>query len=832
MPLSVTIPRKVAIRNHRLALCHIVMVTGVFVILLFTHIIDPVGYVDSIPITTSVKISFDEPASIAAMEAHLSDNIVWEQNCASAEKNSFTAERWGQSWPVNASCVALCDLDEVLTQPIQTASESQVRGLCLADFKSYGLNYHYTALQFMETHGQRDIFMITSRTEFVLDHLHARRQAFLEYVPQAGAGIVDVGYDYKLERRPSWFPFSSQHDIPLSGSMGSSRTLILDAGGMPHGDLIHARQLMKLSLNEIWMWATGDDLASGEARTAARDFRQGAEIEIIGNCYGKDADLNAALQDGAAPNQEYTHRNYGATFQSPVCTLRFRAAGTKYTLSVQYGLPGVPAAIDETTEVITEVSAVYLKVAAGSGTFAVMDIHSLVITITSMLVLLVLPKKLTTILAARCLGPMSDMYRRSIIEPYDIEEHMAEITSILAANTHSFHSMCSKSSDGMDVIELQAIQSLLCKVLEYRTRALDEREIASLAYFVYSGICKKKVKAQAPSEEQPGFWDSLEDFSLRRICCGSLKEGPGNVNGITLDQWNQARLESEKITFDAMVALFDKDRPRWFCEDFFTPAGIRKTLLRARDDEPRRMQTHIGSASVKALDVVRNSISKAPLDRAGSDASSVYRRSGTEIVDELVNSGTLSSRFARIGSLSADGLENLRCELQRVSDLLSRGTRELIHEVGTARVAPSSDDACNSDPTLAVATETPAPGASGEMAMEPSAQDSRASPRGTDQPSHGSNWMEVRLLAVEASLRSLEKRTIENSHVQDLLTKAIIKSFPPDEGGSPQASSPCRLTLTQHGGLDSTRAGRRRQGLLHPSFGAMDSVIPGSRLCS
>merc|ERR1719265_1489349 len=220
--------------------------------------------------TSALAISWDESATIQAMETMFDGYEDVQSHCDEVRLTPYWIERWGFNWTRSVSCSELCRLDDLLNHktwgglPGAGVSHYDIRqAACWTDFKQFGqLRNRYTSLQFMENSGQWDLFLITAKNDWMVDHANQTTENRVDLVPQGGIGVITFNYLYRLASRPSWFPFTTQHTAPLRGSNAQATTIILDARGHPVGDPILPGHPIAIEVNDAFVWSERPDGSS------------------------------------------------------------------------------------------------------------------------------------------------------------------------------------------------------------------------------------------------------------------------------------------------------------------------------------------------------------------------------------------------------------------------------------------------------------------------------------------------------------------------------------------------------------------------------------------
>merc|ERR1719265_1656602 len=163
-----------------------------------------------IPINVNIELTWDEDASIAGMERFMEMDEFIQETCG---REAHGIPRWGANWTREVRCTRLCKLEEFLGHETWNSSltvKEKAQSVCWGSFKDVGVTQLYTPLQFLESYGQHRADLITSKGEWVVDHLAKENTHLVEMVPQGRAAVLHLSYSYKLESSPPWFFGTSQ----------------------------------------------------------------------------------------------------------------------------------------------------------------------------------------------------------------------------------------------------------------------------------------------------------------------------------------------------------------------------------------------------------------------------------------------------------------------------------------------------------------------------------------------------------------------------------------------------------------------------------------------
>jgi len=207
----------------------------------------------------------------------------------------------------------------------------------------------------------------------------------------------------------------------------------------------------------------------------------------------------------------------------------------------------------------------------GGGTVYVTELGGVFKFISTTFVFLSMPKFFLLIFCTHCLGLMSSIYTRVLREPFSIVQETANMATRLMTHSVIFAEL--SDLDGKEGISKDTLGRRLHKVLDFRGEELDEMEIEAFVTFVHQQIIKKLKRDK--------------HRALEIIPGGLFKKDPAKtaVTGdhpITMDSYVSACSFCDRISFDNMVHLLDKNRRETKLEKIFMPRELRLAIHHAR----------------------------------------------------------------------------------------------------------------------------------------------------------------------------------------------------------------------------------------------------------
>lgn len=144
----------------------------------------------------------------------------------------------------------------------------------------------------------------------------------------------------------------------------------------------------------------------------------------------------------------------------------------------------------------------------------------------------------------------------------------------------------------------------LKETLRHQGQKLDDEEVKKMIDFCYRAVVRHKhvnVAGKPALPERRGLkrLRTVRSFAREALNARSRSD-LGEEERITIDSFGIACSTNERIGFQALVDLFDRDRPRRLLERFFTPRNIRPVWAgESKADSARlRTETSVSMGSV------------------------------------------------------------------------------------------------------------------------------------------------------------------------------------------------------------------------------------------
>lgn len=214
------------------------------------------------------------------------------------------------------------------------------------------------------------------------------------------------------------------------------------------------------------------------------------------------------------------------------------------------------------------------------GYFSYWDFHSIYLNVIAALVILnVVPRAIIIFIATNLCGALSEVYSRVIFEVFNVGEQIGGTVARLLTTSFAYSELSHATDAGIsrDYILHCLKETLKDRLVSETTEegdkaaVLDLVELKAFASFAYRAIMhplhykknlanhsKRKVKRSAAIEDLDLEDELEEDFK----------------DPINIDKYMTSCSTLEPIGFEALVRLFDQNRPRHFLEKFLTPAAI------------------------------------------------------------------------------------------------------------------------------------------------------------------------------------------------------------------------------------------------------------------
>lgn len=208
------------------------------------------------------------------------------------------------------------------------------------------------------------------------------------------------------------------------------------------------------------------------------------------------------------------------------------------------------------------------------------DLEVCFLSITSAIIILLLPRRILRAFALTSLGHLSAIYRNGLEESFDVRRECADIAVRLMSHSLTFSRLTDKAAP--NIIKQEQMFNQLKYILQNHEHEIDSDELHRMVSFCFSTAALNK-----------SFTGALDEIrsTLRRIpSCMNLLRGSGDeletsraskafcYDRMSIDSYMVAATSNEKINFDNMRRLFDKDRYIFCVESWFTPSELKRAI--------------------------------------------------------------------------------------------------------------------------------------------------------------------------------------------------------------------------------------------------------------
>mmetsp|Transcript_98340 Transcript_98340/g.194912 ORF Transcript_98340/g.194912 Transcript_98340/m.194912 type:complete len:915 (-) Transcript_98340:70-2814(-) len=335
-----------------------------------------------------------------------------------------------------------------------------------------------------------------------------------------------------------------------SGDETMTQTVLINNKGVP-GKKFPPGSDATLTLKELLVAAQGlPKRLLGGTELAWEVFRDGLELNVDVLCFNNDRELAAGVGHTDAEGDW----NLGASIGAPVCALRVRYM----RCCASFSAPEMTAAGSVTIK-----RAVVVRATTTTTRMVYLSASELMIALSSYLILLLIPGKVIRWFMLTCLGQLSRLYQRVIIQSFDIQREAATMAVMLMANSVSFLELsdCFTGQNKFPGISRARMKERLRAALQQRPEISDDELSAFVA------TCFENLRW--------GMGDQLDiRKSLRKSLQGDQHEEDQDEDAIDIDTFNVHCSMDNAIDLQAAVDLFDQDRRRWPLELLFTPARL------------------------------------------------------------------------------------------------------------------------------------------------------------------------------------------------------------------------------------------------------------------
>eukprot|EP00811_Abedinium_folium_P002658 NODE_1243_length_2549_cov_7.808423.p1 GENE.NODE_1243_length_2549_cov_7.808423~~NODE_1243_length_2549_cov_7.808423.p1 ORF type:complete len:603 (+),score=129.57 NODE_1243_length_2549_cov_7.808423:689-2497(+) len=310
--------------------------------------------------------------------------------------------------------------------------------------------------------------------------------------------------------------------------------------------------------------------------------------------------------------------------------------------------------------------------AFSTAVYSLLHPYNIYLLLVSSLVVLRLPQLVLQLFTTRCLGEVSQIYRRAVYEPCCIPDDLAAAATTIITS----HVMFTSVQDTPTGISRPQFAKLLGDAMAQASDNLSADELKGMTAVCFERIVHEGSKMQHLTQKpKRTAMDVVSDYmkeTVTTLTGGSSFDDLGcPAEAVNAMSFMHIALLSARCRLHNLIRILDLDRPIAFLERAFTPLALRDLRNGAKRwaDE---------SAQVDSL--MQASVSQAVIPRRGNGESHVSALSSIELAcvgtgQDGVNAEELSEEgdrnedvvpeMSRIDNLETawEALENLRKQL-------------------------------------------------------------------------------------------------------------------------------------------------------------------------
>lgn len=206
------------------------------------------------------------------------------------------------------------------------------------------------------------------------------------------------------------------------------------------------------------------------------------------------------------------------------------------------------------------------------GMFWFPDPNNIYVAVLDAIVLLSIPKRLLLFFITMFLGSLSRVYKRALIEPFDIMAQLGGMSARVAGQSVQFVELEDQTGDCRGISRDRLSERL------HETFALQDKKLNSTELEKFVDVCFGALVTRFALEEEKGHGvDSGGDVDLGQV--------------LNLETFSVACSCTDPIEIGSAMDLFDQDRPVSSVEWFFTPSQIKKTVTHHRRTAAERARS-------------------------------------------------------------------------------------------------------------------------------------------------------------------------------------------------------------------------------------------------
>lgn len=410
---------------------------------------------------------------------------------------------------------------------------------------------------------------------------------------------LQLSYEYMAEQA---LPYpSSRSTVSAYASSLNASTVVLDGNGIPV-QVWPAGQDIIIKLPQMIAMSRGLPAGYAAELPLVRDvWMNGAEIIVQVDCYSDEEDVSSALTDlsggSLASQAKQALINLKNRIQrvididNPLCVVHFSwSSAPGITGAEYYVITDQSGPETGQLKLLRKSKGLRIRSEKGFGTKRAVDLNAIVLALTSALVLLSIPKRILTVFIKLCLGHLSRIYRRMLVEDFDIKDQCGSVAVRLMTHSVPFVELADTADIlGRAGISKRRLKERFREMVKHR-RAIDDSELEALVEFCY----EQAITSAGPAQHAL-HWRSKLRFNAKEMKEDPDRAEKGQPEGeagaidpsgkahthhsmLDIDAFSSACSANEPMNFEAVVDLFDKDRKLGFLERFFMPKPLWKAI--------------------------------------------------------------------------------------------------------------------------------------------------------------------------------------------------------------------------------------------------------------
>lgn len=210
-----------------------------------------------------------------------------------------------------------------------------------------------------------------------------------------------------------------------------------------------------------------------------------------------------------------------------------------------------------------------------SGTFSWMNWSSLIQCVTSIIVFVGTAKTIVAQFAFRCLGGLSVIYKNFCYHRAHLDKECYSMAARMASYTSTFLELEDVDHPEPGISRKRLLHRF--KRAFAGAKDLSDIEIKRFTHFIFDGMNKGQSR------------DMAEGYARKRDGTGTDVEKDQPVDVLDVEEWLYNIGQSEPLSYDSLVGMFDSDRKKGFLEQLFAPGIIRAIM--ETDDMVRDKKT-------------------------------------------------------------------------------------------------------------------------------------------------------------------------------------------------------------------------------------------------